>query len=155
MTPVIRFFGLAVVILPLLLPAAAFGHALLHERVAGEAVILRLSFPGGDAVVFEPYEVYAPGADTPFQAGRVNAQGELSFRPDRPGPWQVKVFTADGHGTTVELVVDDVASLESVATTHEHPHGYAGRMVAGLGYVLGLFGLWGLWRVRRAGAAAG
>ena len=164
MASVIRIFGLgaaagrraaAVMLLGVLVPAAAFGHAVLHERMPGEAVILRLSFPGGDAPLFEPYEVYAPGSETPFQAGRVNAQGELSFRPDRAGEWQVKVFTADGHGTTIDLVVDELAKVESVAAAPDHAHGYPGRVLAGLGYLLGLFGFWSLWRARRARSGAG
>lgn len=139
--------GLAVV----LVPASGQAHALLHEVVDGDTIVVRLSFPGGDAPLFEPYEIYPPGAETPFQAGRVNALGELSFRPDRPGEWQVKVFTADGHGTVVRLAVDEGAAAAVVATTQaQHSHGYTGRVVAGLGYLLGLFGIWGLWRARRA-----
>ncbi|MGD9387783.1 MAG: hypothetical protein PVI87_06105 [Gammaproteobacteria bacterium] len=145
----------AAAVLSLLLPLAGHAHALLHERVPGEAVILRLSFPGGDAPLFEPYEVYAPGSETPFQAGRVNARGELSFRPDRAGEWQVKVFTADGHGTTIDLVVDELAKVESVTAAPDHAHGYPGRVLAGLGYLLGLFGFWSLWRARRARPGAG
>jgi len=130
------------------LPSAA--HALLHERVEADAVVLKLSFPSGDAPLFESYEIYAPGNETPFQTGRVNAIGELSFNPDRPGEWQVKVFTADGHGTVVRVAVDPAGSPVTVSATQDaHSHGYAGRVLAGLGYLLGLFGIWALWRGRR------
>ena len=76
-------------------------------------------------------------------------------RPDRAGEWQVKVFTADGHGTTIDLVVDELAKVESVAAAPDHAHGYPGRVLAGLGYLLGLFGFWSLWRARRARSGAG
>jgi nickel transport protein len=133
-----------------LAPASGQAHALLHEVVDADTVVVKLSFPGGDAPLFEPYEIYAPGAETPFQAGRVNALGEVSFRPDQAGEWQLKVFTADGHGTVVQLAVDEGMAAAVVGPADGgHAHGYAGRVVAGLGYLLGLFGFWALWRVRR------
>ena len=136
-----------------LAPFTSDAHALLHERIEADAVVLKLSFPGGDAPLFESYEIYAPGNETPFQTGRVNAVGELSFNPDRPGEWQVKVFTADGHGTVVQVAVDAAGGAATVSATQDaHSHGYAGRVLAGLGYLLGLFGIWALWRGRRAAA---
>jgi nickel transport protein len=149
----LNFAGALAVLAAGLAPATGAAHALLHEVVEGGAVVLKLSFAGGDSPQFESYEIYAPGAATPFQAGQVNAIGEVSFRPDRPGEWQVKVFTADGHGTVVRVAVDDNAAAATVTATHaDHAHGHAGRVLAGLGYLLGLFGLWALWRGRRAAA---
>jgi nickel transport protein len=139
----------------LLLPGAGQAHALLHEVVDGEAVIVRFSFAGADQPLFEPYEVFAPGADTPFQSGRVNALGEVSFRPDRPGAWRVRVFTADGHGASVELDVDAAGAVAAVRGHHGHAGDYWLRVLAALGYLLGAFGLLALWRVRRARAGTG
>jgi nickel transport protein len=136
----------------LLAPAAAHAHAMLHEIVAGEVVIVRLSFPGHDQPLFEPYEVFAPGGDTPFQAGRVNALGEVSFRPDRPGTWRLRVFTEDGHGADLELEVDAAGAVTASGGAHDHAHGYGLRVLAALGYLLGAFGLFALWRGRRATA---
>jgi nickel transport protein len=137
-----------------MLPGAALGHAMLHEVIESDAVIVRLSFPGGDQPWFEPYEVFAPGDETPFQTGRINALGEASFRPDRPGAWRLRVMTADGHGTTIELEVDAAGAVSAVHTGHGHAHGYWPRVLAALGYLLGGFGLWMLWRQRRARAGA-
>ena len=147
----LKFATLLAVLAVGLAPATGAAHALLHEVVDADALVLKLSFPGGDAPLFESYEILAPGDGTPFQTGRVNAVGEVSFRPDRPGEWQVKVFTADGHGTVVRLAVDAAGSAATVGASRDtHAHGYAGRVLAGLGYLLGLFGIWALWRVRRA-----
>jgi len=139
----------------LLLPSLSHGHAMLHEVSHGEAVVLRFSFPGADQPWFEPYEVFAPGADTPFQTGRVNALGEVSFRPDRAGDWRVRVVTADGHGTQLVVAVDAAGGIDSVAGTHGHAHDHWLRVVAALGFLFGMFGLWALWRMRRAGPGAG
>jgi nickel transport protein len=135
--------------------ASAQAHALLHEVVEGEAVILRLVFPGGDQPWFEPYEVFAPGSETPFQTGRVNAIGELSFRPDRAGPWKVRVYTEDGHGVVLDIEVDEAGAAAVVRGDHHHVHGYWSRVLAALGILLGIFGLLILWRHRRARPGAG
>jgi nickel transport protein len=143
------------VLLSLLLPAASHAHALLHEVVDGEAVIIRLSFPGADQPLFEPYEVFAPGVATPFQSGRVNALGEVSFRPDRPGAWRVRVFAEDGHGAVIELEIDAAGAVAVVQGQHHHAHDYWSSVLAALGYLLGIFGLLALWRVRRARTGPG
>ena len=138
--------------LSVLLPAGANAHAVLHELVDGEAVIVRFSFPGPEQPVFEPYEVFAPGSETPFQTGRVNARGEVSFRPDRPGAWRVRLFTADGHGAIVELEVDAAGTVAVAQGGHGHGHDYWLRVLAALGYLCGAFGLLVIWRRRRTRA---
>lgn len=137
-----------------LLVPAAHGHALLHEVLDAEAVLVRLAFPGGDSPLFEPYEVFAPGEETAFQSGRVNARGEVAFRPDRPGAWRLRVFSEDGHGALITLEVDEVGELVSVQGRHGDAHGHWPRVIAGLGYLLGAFGLLMLWRQWRARAGA-
>lgn len=144
-----------VVLCMLWLPAAAEAHALLHERVDGDALTLRLSFPGSDQPLFEPYEIFAPGVETPFQSGRVNALGELSFRPDRPGAWRIRVFTEDGHGAVIALDIDDAGTVAAAHADHHHAGSYGLRVLAALGYLLGLFGLAVLWRQRRDRASPG
>jgi nickel transport protein len=148
--------ALALVATALLAPGAAQAHALLHEIVESEATILRFRFAGGDPPAFEPYEVFAPGLEAPFQSGRINALGEMSFRPDRPGPWRVRVFTADGHGAVIELGIDESGlAAASRIHGHAHAHDYWMRVAAGLGYLLGGFGLMVLWRQRRPRASPG
>lgn len=145
------FHHLLVLVLMAVLPvAASHAHALLHERVAGEAVILRLAFPGGEQPLFESYEVFAPGERQAFQSGRVNALGEVSFRPDQPGDWRLQVISADGHGAEVHVEVDEAGVVSAVHGGHDHAGGYWPRALAALGYLLGIFGLLVLWRRRRA-----
>jgi nickel transport protein len=146
---------LLAVLLLLAWPATGHGHAMLHELVEGDTVLLRFSFPGGEQPWFEPYEVFAPGADTPFQSGRVNARGEVSFRPDMAGEWHVRVVTEDGHGTVVRLDIDAAGVVVAERNGHAHAHEYWFRVFAALGYLLGAFGLLVLWRARRARAGPG
>ncbi len=130
----------------LAMPVSAHGHALLHDVGEGRAITVRLYFPDDDRPLFEPYQVFAPGSERPFQAGRVNALGEVTFRPDRPGEWRVQVTTADGHGARVTLQLDAELGVERVSATP----GWAQRVLTGLGWLLGLFGLLALWRLHRA-----
>lgn len=131
----------------LLWPCVAASHALLHELVEGETVVVRLYYPGEGVPSFEPYELLAPQAKAPFQTGHVNLNGEVSFRPDRPGRWQLRVFTEDGHGARIELQVDKAGSASSA--TGMHALGHWSRVVAAIGYLLGAFGLLTLWQARR------
>lgn len=155
--PVPRLIGIALLALSLMLAisSAAHGHALLYDVVDGETVVVRLSFPSGDQPGFEPYEVYGPGSDTPFQSGRVNSIGEVSFRPDRAGDWRLRVFTEDGHGSVIGLKIDAEGVRAADQGRQGHAHGYWSRVLAGAGYLLGIFGLLALWRQRRARAGPG
>lgn len=146
---VLRRGGALLLMLAAAWPAQVSAHALLHEIIDGEAVVVRLEFAGADRPVFEPYEVFAPGSATPFQAGRVNSLGEVTFRPDQPGTWRLRVFTEDGHGADITLEVDAAGAVTTTGGSHGHAHGYWLRVLAALGYLLGAFGLLVLWRQRR------
>jgi len=129
----------------------AHAHALLYDVVTGEAVTLQLHFPDDNRPLFEPYQVFAPDSERAFQVGRVNAIGEVTFRPDRAGTWRIEVTSADGHGAQARVVVDEVLAVTS-ATSHQ---GWWTRTLAGLGWLLGIFGILALWRLRRTGTDGG
>lgn len=128
-------------------PAAS--HALLHRVLEADSVVrVEFHFPDGDRPYFESYRVMAPDDHRPFQTGRVNAAGEMSFRPDRPGQWRIVVATEDGHGAEVRIAVDPDGIRPG-------DHGLVGlsrweRLIASVGYLLGVFGIIALWRMHRA-----
>lgn len=132
-------------------PAVAHGHALLHRVIEGQALTVRFHFPDDDQPLFEPYQVFPPGSERPFQTGRVNAIGEVTFRPDRAGEWRVEVVTADGHGARVSVTVDELLEAQAVSGS---AHWLAGTL-SGLGWLLGVFGLLALWRLRKSSAQGG
>ncbi len=141
---------LGLVFVFLTLPTPVSAHALLHDTYAlDSAVLVEFYFPGGDKPFFESYRIMGPDDHRPFQTGRINAAGEVIFRPDRPGPWRVLVATEDGHGAEVRIDVEP-GSL-SVAGENETVLSQSARVIAGVGYLLGVFGAIGLWRVARAG----
>jgi len=147
--------GLALLLaVPGMFPGNAGAHALLYRVLEpGSMVLVEFHFPDGDKPLFEGYRVFGPDDARPFQSGRINAVGEVSFRPDRAGHWRVVVATEDGHGAEVRVDVGP----DGLVAGRTSPGGtsLALRLTAGIGYVLGIFGIVALWRIgrrRRAGA---
>lgn len=122
-------------------------HALLHEETSdGSAITVHFFYPvEREKPWFEPYEVFSPSDELSFQKGRVNAVGEVSFRPNESGEWRVRVTTADGHGEVVRIQVNE----DSIGRTERDARlGYTDRAFMAVGYLLGGFGLLMLWRER-------
>ncbi len=124
----------------------ASGHDLRYRVEHGEAVHVQLAFPHGESPVHEAYEIFPPDSEIPFQTGRSDARGRISFIPDRPGEWRVRITTEDGHGLQLRITVDEAARVEAVSGPGL---GRAAGLTAGLGYLAGLTGLWLWWRGRR------
>jgi len=120
-----------VVLIAAFLSAAplALAHGLLHRVVQHtDAVTVQFYFPDDDKPLFEPYQVYGPDSDRPFQTGRINAIGEVSFRTDRPGNWRVEVQTADGHDVRVELPSDGTSDINADETQVQKSLGVQARI---------------------------
>lgn len=138
---------LSLALVLLLLTSSAWGHRMHHEVSTAGAQVLTVSYAFGQQPVFEPYQVFAPDSDVPFQTGRTDGQGRVSFLPDRPGRWRVVVTTEDGHGVEVRVRVDEGLEITDI----EGPGaGGLAMTLAGVGYLLGLAGLLVLWRQRQA-----
>ena len=127
--------------------STAAAHDLQHEAGVGEgAISVRLFFSDGNVFSFEAYEVYREGEEIPFQVGRTDALGRLTFIPDRPGTWRVKVFSEDGHGLDFSVVAGEAGGVETAGGPRLH--GYS-RLVVGIAVIFGIFGLLNLFFGRR------
>jgi nickel transport protein len=105
-----------------LAPAAARGHEVLHEVERGRAIAVRAWFPDGEALAYAQYEIYSPADPTiPHQKGRTDRSGWLSFVPDAPGRWRVKVVDATGHG--LDLEVDASSGAAAAPSPSQGPPG--------------------------------
>ena len=130
----------------ILASSLAWGHRMNHEVSTAEAQLLSVSYAFGQQPIFEPYQVFAPDTDVPFQSGRTDLQGRVSFLPDRPGRWRVVITTEDGHGMEVRIGVNEALEITEI----EGPGaGGLAMTLAGVGYLLGLGGLLVLWRQRK------
>lgn len=121
----------------LLFALPAYAHDLQHEVDSAQAVVVTLHFTDAKPFSFEAYEIYRQGEKLPVQVGRSDAQGRIAFLPDRAGTWRIKTFAADGHG--LDFTVQTDAATRVVAAERPAVERY-GRIVVGIGVILGLFG---------------
>ncbi|MFU8877303.1 MAG: hypothetical protein ACNA7E_04115 [Wenzhouxiangellaceae bacterium] len=124
---------------------AAHGHAISYQAGSAEAISVEFSFPHGAGPVDQPYTIHRAGEENAFQTGRTDALGRMSFLPDRPGDWQVRLTTTDGHGVELTVAVDEAGAIAAV---HGPGHGRFTLVLAGIGYLFGLAGAWILLRRR-------
>ncbi len=115
-----------------------YGHGLQHEVANSSAVVVSCYFSDGARFSYESYEVYPPAAKIPSQTGRTDSLGRLIFLPDQPGEWLIKVSSEDGHGLNFSVAIgeDAVVSDAQKPLSVRFP-----RIIAGLGYALGIIGL--------------
>ncbi len=90
-------------------------HDILYSLERDGAVVIRVYFADGTEVAHAPYEVYAPSDQRiPWQKGRTDRMGYLSFYPTQEGRWRVKVMEEGGHGLDFTV---DMAELRRSAGT--------------------------------------
>lgn len=125
-------------------PLPASAHALVHEITRAKTVVVHFQYAGnGGKPWFENYQVFAPHTETVFQSGHVNVNGEVSFRPNAPGEWRVRITTRDGHGEQVTVVVDQAGALPDAAggAVGAAGAGYLQQIITALAWLFGAFGL--------------
>lgn len=112
------------------LPAAA--HHVRHEVARGEAVVVSLAYGDGSPLAYDRYDIFAEGAETPYQSGNTDAGGRIVFMPDRTCVWRVKVFSEDGHGAdfTIEAGPAKAAAAETDDAEQAEVVGTAGEAAA-------------------------
>jgi hypothetical protein len=72
--------------------------------------------------------------------------GVVSFLPERPGKWTIKVIAEsdhDRHAANVEIVVKEDLLMESFSKPLVASHA---KFFVGGGLLLGAFGIWELWK---------
>lgn len=120
----------------------------VHYKVEQKGISVRIFYEGDNPASYAGYEIFGPGDTINHQNGRSDKNGFVSFLPDRPGKWKIKVSDESDHGihgVNVEIDVNEGLFLESykkplVAT-------YT-RMFIGAGLILGIFGIWAILRLR-------
>lgn len=86
------------------LPLGSRAHETLHDIRRGNAVAVRAYFADGEVLAYTAYEIYSPSDPRiPYQKGRTDRSGWLSFVPDAPGRWRVKVIDDTGHGIDLQV----------------------------------------------------
>jgi nickel transport protein len=135
-------------LLPLLLASGAEAHSVEYQ-VENRGISARFFFLPNDPASYSPYEIFGPGDTIPHQKGRTDKNGVVSFLPDRPGKWSVKVIAESehgGHAASVEIDVKEGLLMESFSKPLVAAHV---KFFVGAGLLLGVFGIWAIWSARR------
>lgn len=119
-------------------PATALAHGVHTHYKVEQSVTVDFSYEDHTPMAFDSYEIQPPDDSTPFQVGRTNRLGQCVFHPDRPGTWQVRLWTEDGHGATVKINVGDDLMVEA---TEENRSQRGSKFIVGVSVIFGIFGM--------------
>ncbi len=104
----IVFTALAAALVALFL---AIPHAQAHSIRAvsyeSGALVVEVSFGGGEIASYAQVTIMAPNSQQEFQSGVTDAHGRFAFLPDQPGNWRVIIDAGMGHKTTLSIEVPD------------------------------------------------
>lgn len=90
------------------IPIFSYSHEVRYSIDFSSSYVIDLYYANGTKFSFESYEIYKPGNEkVPYQVGRTNEIGRISFVPDISGKWKIKVFSDDGHGANFEIDVKE------------------------------------------------
>ncbi len=121
----------------------------IHYEVQPKGISAKIFYTQTDPASYSEYEIYGPGDTEPYQIGRTNRAGFLSFLPDRPGTWRIKILGESSHGfhgITIELKVDKAFDLESFDKPLVAKHT---KIIVGISVIFGLFGIISLYLSRK------
>lgn len=141
--------ALAVLALVVLPAAGALAHGVAATVGHGGAVTVTARYEDGSPLAFAPCEVLPPGGPPAFQVGRTDRLGRVVFLPDRAGEWTVRITGEDGHGAVVPVVVDAALAAAAAGAPRAGGGGRVGKLMTGVGVLLGVFGIVSLTLQRR------
>ncbi len=128
------------------LPAGVEAHGLDHAVTTDRAVIVTMTHDDGTPFSFESCEITPPAQGTPWQVGRTDRLGRIAFLPDRPGDWNVRVVSEDGHGADLTVSID--TGLLPGGGPSAGPSRFA-KILTGVSVLFGAFGAASLYVSRR------
>ncbi len=121
----------------------------IHYEVQPKGISAKIFYSPRDPASYSEFEIYGPGDTEPYQVGRTSRTGFLSFLPDRPGTWRIKVLgesTHGFHGITFDIKVDKAFDLESFDKPLVAMHT---KVIVGISVIFGLFGIISLYLSRK------
>jgi nickel transport protein len=135
-------------LLVLLTVSSAEGHS-VEYRIENRGISARFFFLPNDPASYSAYEIFGPGDTIPHQKGRTDKNGVVSFLPDRPGPWTIKVTAESEHGGHAAGPVIQVSESLLVESFSKPLVATYPKFFVGVGVFLGVLGLVALWSARR------
>ena len=128
----------------------AMAHA-LHYWVENRGISARVFYAEDDPASYSPYEIFGPGDKIPYQKGRTDRNGFVSFLPDRRRVWIINVSGGSEHGmhrVRIEVNVKENLFMDSFKKPLVAQYTKA---FVGISFLLALFGLWALQKLWKKG----
>jgi len=134
-----KLLGLVLFLLALATDAPLKAHQVQYQVGQG-GVVVEVWYEGVPPVPMKGayVKVFPPEVGEEFQKGRTDARGRFCFFPDRKGKWEVLVNDGQGHGATVEVLVDEGLRLK---TSGQRAMPISLKLAVGLSLIFGLFGV--------------
>lgn len=136
------------ILLPILVISLAEAHSIEYQ-VENKGISTRFFFLPNDPASYSNYEIFGPGDEIPYQKGRTDRNGVVSFLPDRPGKWTIKLVaesTHGGHAAQVEIDVGKKLLMDSFTKPLVATYS---KFFLGIGVLLSTFGICALWWSRQ------
>ncbi|MBF0538714.1 MAG: hypothetical protein HQL03_10730 [Nitrospirae bacterium] len=137
----------------LLFVAQVYAHAVNYEVAQKRVIAVRVFYSASDPVNYAEYELFGPGDTLPYQVGRTDKNGFVSFLPERAGIWTIKVRGESSHGlhgATIEVKVDDALDLKSFNKPFvERLSATLIKLFVGISLIVGVFGLYVILKHRK------
>lgn len=143
-----KVLGLAFILLALGTDAPLRAHQVQYQVGQG-GMVIEVWYEGVPPMPMKGayVKVFPPEGREEFQKGRMDARGRFCFFPDRKGQWKVLVNDGQGHGATIEVVVEEGLRLK---TSGARALPIFLKLAVGLSLIFGIFGVISLfWRRQR------
>jgi nickel transport protein len=137
-------------IILLLTLSGAEAHT-VHYRVENKGISIRVFYAEDDPASYSQYEIFGPGDTIPYQKGRTDRNGFVSFLPDRKGKWIIKVHGESEHGmhnAQIEVNVNENLFMDSFKKPLVAQYTNA---FVGISFLMAIFGLWALTKLWKKG----
>ena len=131
------------------LSSMAIAHS-VHYQVVNRGISVRVFYSADDPASYSQYEILGPGDKIPHQKGRTDKNGVVSFLPDRPGTWLIKVSGESEHGLHGALIEIEVNGNLLMESFKKPLVAIYTKLFVGLGFIIGIFGLWALFKLRKS-----
>ncbi len=123
----------------------------VHYQVENKGISVRVFYSEDEPAGYSSYEIFGPGDRIPYQKGRTDKNGFVSFLPDRKGKWLVNVYGESEHGMHGAQVVVNVNENLFMDSFKKPLVAKYTKAFVGISFLLAIFGLWALTRSWKRG----
>ena len=144
--------NLFVTLLLLLIYSGAEAHSIQYQ-VENKGITVRFFYSPEEPASYSAYEIFGPDDKIPHQKGRTDKNGCVSFLPDRPGKWLIKILGESDHGyhgAQVEIIVNESLFMESFKKPLVAEYTKIFVALGIIGWMIGFLAIWRLRHIKKS-----